>query len=314
MWIFVVSKIRCFYKFSSRRIKKTQLYVSASMVSNVLPLVMLIICLLHVALKRLDRVITLVGKHSNRWRYEYNARKSTVLIYGEDKRTYDRNSSYRIFSLGGNKIPEKEHYDHVGIKACIYENDSTLVNEKISKGRKTLNAATGLGVRRNGLCMAICNLIFWMVVIPITTYGAEIWVMCQKYIDNLEAFQRYAGHRFQRFNPSFPNISSLYGLGWIGIVTFICIKKLMFVHTILDIDENNYIKKIFKERALTFNEDIRRGVTNKFRRPIFNMLKVSINFGVYEQIMRQLFRQHVITKTEWKRSILKKAWDLEDSF
>ena len=30
--------------------------------------------------------------------------------------------------------------------------------------------------------------------------------------------------------------------------------------------------------------------------------------------MRQLFRQHVITKTEWKRSILKKAWDLEDSF
>ena len=232
------------------------------MVSNVLPLVMLIICLLHVALKRLDRVITLVGKHSNRWRYEYNARKSAVLIYGEDKRTYDRNSSYRIFSLGGNKIPEKEHYDHVGIKAWIYENDSTLVNEKISKGRKTLNAATGLGVRRNGLCMAICNLIFWMVVLPITTYGAEIWVMCQKYIDNLEAFQRYAGRRFQRFNPSFPNISSFYGLGWIGIVTFICIKKLMFVHTILDMDENNYIKKIFKDRSLTFNEDIRRGVTN----------------------------------------------------
>ena len=263
---------------------------------------------------RLDNVITLVCNHGNRWRYEYNARKSAVLVYGEDKRMHDRNSVYRIFNLGGKRIPEKEHYDHVGIKACIYENDSTLVNEKVSKGRKTLNAATGIGVRRNGLCMAICNLIFWMVVVPITTYGSEIWVMSQKDIDNLETFQRYAGRRFQRFTTSSPNMSSYYGLGWIGIITFICIKKLMFVQTILQMDEDNYIRKIFKERALTFNDNIRRGVNNEFRSPIFDMLKVSINFGVYEQIMRQLFMQNMVGKMEWKKCIWKKAWELEDSF
>ena len=35
---------------------------------------------------------------------------------------------------------------HLPFKACIYENDSTLVEEKMSKGKKTLNASTGLGI------------------------------------------------------------------------------------------------------------------------------------------------------------------------
>ena len=122
---------------------------------------------------KIERFINLVIQHSNRWRYEYNARKSAILIYGEDKRTHDHSVQFRMFNLGGEKIPEKEHYDHVGIKACIYENNKLLVEEKISKGKKTLNASTGLGVRRKGLSMAVCNLIFWMVIIPITTYMVQ---------------------------------------------------------------------------------------------------------------------------------------------
>ena len=47
---------------------------------------------------------------------------------------------------------------------------------------------------------------------------------------------------------------------------------------------------------------------------ISKLFKVSINFGVYEHIMRQLFMQNMVSKMEWKRCIWKKAWDLEDSF
>ena len=263
---------------------------------------------------RVDRVIKIVGDHGNRWRYEYNARKSAVLVYGEDKRTHDRNSAFRSFILNGKKVPEKEHYDHVGVKACIYQNDTTLIDEKISKGRKTLNAATGLGIRRNGLCMAVCNLIFWMVVVPITTYGAEIWIMSLKDIENIESFQRYAGRRLQRFNSSSPSISSFFGLGWIGLTTFICIKKLMFIHTILIMSEDSNIRKNFKERALIFNGNIRIGVANTSRSPIFEMLKISINFGMYEQVMRCLFGLIVIDKQTWKKDVWKRAWNLEDAF
>ena len=100
-----------------------------------------------------------MNQHGNRWRHEYNTRKSAILIYGEDKLSHDHNVQLRKFNLGGKKIPEKEHYDRVGVKACIYENDSTLVEEKISKGKNTLNASMGQGIRKNDISMA-CNVIF----------------------------------------------------------------------------------------------------------------------------------------------------------
>ena len=53
---------------------------------------------------------------------------------------------------------------------------SERVEEKISKGRKTLNASSGLGIRKNGLNMGTCSTIFWQVVVPTTTFGSEVWV------------------------------------------------------------------------------------------------------------------------------------------
>ena len=54
---------------------------------------------------RLDRFTNMVNQHGNRWRYEYNARKSAIFIYGTDKRTHDQNALFRNFNLGGKKIP-----------------------------------------------------------------------------------------------------------------------------------------------------------------------------------------------------------------
>ena len=69
--------------------------------------------------------MSLISQHGNRWRYEYNAAKSAVLVYGEEKKTQLRNSKFRNFQLGKKKVPEKQYYDHVGIKAYIFNNDTT---------------------------------------------------------------------------------------------------------------------------------------------------------------------------------------------
>ena len=188
---------------------------------------------------KMDQVMTLINNHSDRWRYEYNTQKSAVLVFGEDKKSYKVNCKDRNFNIGGKKVPEKSHYDHVGIK------------KKISKGRKTLNASTGLGVKRKGLSMSVCNLIFWLVIVPITTYGAEIWTISDGNIENLNKFQRYAGRRFQRFGPSSPNFSSFYGLGWMGITSFICIKKLIFAFTFVMMNDNSLLKNCLRKEQGT---------------------------------------------------------------
>ena len=100
---------------------------------------------------------------------------------------------------GGQGLKKRALYDHVGVKACLFRGDESRVEEKISKGRKTLNAASGLSIRKNGLNIMTCNKIFWSVVIPTLLFGCEIWVLSYKDKDNLLAFQRYAGRRIQRF-------------------------------------------------------------------------------------------------------------------
>ena len=67
--------------------------------------------------------------------------------------------------------------------------------------------------------------------------------------------------------------------------------------------EDNYIKRLFKQRAVDFHENVQKGLVNELRSPTFDILKTSINFGVYEQSVRQLFNQQIVIKSQWEKDI-----------
>ena len=137
----------------------------------------------------------------------------------------------------------------MGIKACIFKEDNPRIEEKLCKGRSTLNAASGLEIRKNGLTLKTCNLIFWTIVIPTVTFGSEMWFVSDPDLEKLQSFQRYAGRRVQRFPKRSPNCSSYYGLGWLRIETYIQVKKLLFVLTFMQLEEDNTLKKVFNARV-----------------------------------------------------------------
>ena len=87
----------------------------------------------------------------------------------------------------------------------------------------------GLSIRKNGLTVATCNIIFWMVIIPILTYGCELWVLSASNVQMLEIFFRYAGRRIRRLHCRSPNESCYNGIGWIGIERYIQVKKMLFI-------------------------------------------------------------------------------------
>ena len=47
----------------------------------------------------LDKAINVVATHGRTWRYDFNAKKSGILVYGEDKAENSRNVSLRSFRL-----------------------------------------------------------------------------------------------------------------------------------------------------------------------------------------------------------------------
>ena len=209
---------------------------------------------------------------------------------------------------------ERLEYDHVGIKACILSNKSR-VEEKVAKGRSALNASAGLGIRRNELSVATCNMIFWTIVIPIVTFGCELWTLQDCNIIKLNAFQMYAGRRIQRFPQRSPGSSSFYGLGWIKIETIILVKKVLFIHTILRMEQNSIIVNISKFRALEYIRNTMVGEANEFSSPVYDLLNACSRFGLIGTIFDILTGNiNMVSKVAWSKAVWEKAWVLGDAY
>ena len=256
---------------------------------------------------RIEAVMKIVFAHSARWRYSFNASKSAILIYGESPRERVVNAAYRQFALGKSKIPKKTLYDHLGVKCSSTGNNNERTKDKIAKGRKALGAASGIGLKRGGISMIACNLVFWSFIVPMVTYGTEVWVLDETDINLLEDFQKYAGRRLQRFSSRSPSQTSYTCLGWIRLEVFIYVKKLLFIKTIANMDDDFVYKKVFKARTLKFDRNIEIGMINQYNSPVFDILKVAIMFDLYEESVRMIFGLRNFSKREWKDLVWRRA-------
>ena len=264
--------------------------------------------------RRLDRAMDIVHSHGCTWRYELNAKKSGVLVYGETSAEHERNSLERIFKLGPDKVKERRFYDHVGVRNCISQDELSGIEERITKGRRSFNAIAGIGVRRGGLTMATCSFIYWTVIVPTTLFGCELWITNDTKLDAIDEFQNYVGKRVQRFHPRIPNSCSTYGLGWMSLKRIIQVKKLMFIRTILVMEDGSVPKTIFCERAKFYLNNVRYCSGNTQSSPVFDMLNVCTIFGFLEIVKDMVTKQHFYPKITWREMIWRKGWELEDIY
>ena len=213
--------------------------------------------------------------------------------------------------MGSDKISERLHYDHVGVRASIFDDDVSGLEERISKARRTLNAISGLGVRRSGLTIRTCNIIFWSVIVPIATYGCELLFLTEGHVAILEEFQEYAGRKLQRFHARSPRACAFYTLGWVRLERFVEVKKLLFMYSILMLNDDIPIKIVFLERARFFFEYKELCCDNQFPSPTFDLLCTAQKFGILERIENMVTTGRYVSKPCWNRIIWSRAWDLE---
>ena len=261
---------------------------------------------------RLDRSLEIVSNFSNRWRYSYNAKKSAIMVYGESRSDFRKGFKYREFAICREKVKETESYDHVGVKNCLFHDYKPRTEERLSKGRRALNAITSVGIKKRGISMNVCSTLFWSIIAPIVTYGCEVWVTRGDEVELLRKFQRMIGRRCRRLHPNSPNYSAYLPIGWMSLDRFIQGKKLMFLRTILVLDDDAICKRIFKERSLEFSRNIPKARINENDSPIFDILNTCIDTGLYETCMNMTHRDHYYTKDQWKTTVWDAVWRKED--
>ena len=217
----------------------------------------------------------------------------------------ERGKKFRMFKLGSQKVPEKCSYDHVGVKNCLVGDFSERVDKHISKGRRCFNALSSLGIKKRGISMKTCATLFWTIIIPVVTFGSELWVLKGHEIEFLRKFQRQIGRRCQRFPDRSPNYSAYIPLGWLSIDRMIQIKKLMFLKTITNLDENATVKNVLTVREMSYMNNIEAGRKNEFNSPIYNILNTASSVGMLDICMNTIANGHVYSKLDWKRIV----WD-----
>ena len=259
-----------------------------------------------------DRVLRLVYDHSCMWRYRFNPKKSAVLVFGETDRENKNNSKFRTYKLGDDPIKETNSYDHLGLKNnCLWHNRERII-EKISKGRRTLNAASGIGLKPGGLTMKACGLVFWAMVVPVVTFACELWVIKDEDIKLLDDFQAYAGRRIQRFRQCSPRATSFVGLGWLRLELYVYVKKLLFIRTIAVLDDDSIYKRVFLCRFNVYNQNREVSRENSLHSPTFDLLKISEILGLYLEVGQMLHGTRVFSKRQWRDLVWSKAWHMEN--
>ena len=234
-----------------------------------------------------------------------------LVAIGESKRETAIGSANRMFKLGKDKVKETPYYDHVGIKVCLKGDFHVRTEEKVKKARTALNMATCIGIRRKGLNMRTCCIIFWTIVIPTLCFGCELWILNGKDIAILKDFQRYAAKRIQRLHPKSLNITCCMSLGWIDIIRLILVKKVMFVRTILVMDDYIPIRRVFISKLESLpGEEI---IPNAHDSPCIDLLNACTTFGLVREVKR-IAAGDFMSKSRWKNIVWNIAWakEIED--
>ena len=264
--------------------------------------------------RKLEGALKVVQQHGCRWRYVYNAKKSGIMVFGKTPKANKHNADMRVFMLGRDRVRERASYVHVGVTACLYDEDAPGIVGRLSKARRALNVISGLGMRKNGLSDYTCDVIFWSIIVPIALFGCEVWVLNDKAVEAIEAFQVYAWKRIQRLFGRAPNICAFFGLGWIRLERLIEIKKLMFMRSVLILDVEDPSRAIFGRRLDDLLGDRVSSRGNMYDSVVFDLLKTADTFGMLDEVIGMVRHGHVWSKDIWRNRVWERARALDACF
>ena len=230
--------------------------------------------------------------YSTRWRFIFNANKSTVLRFSSS----DINTGDPSWQLGEDNIKVSKTYTHLGI----------LLDAKMNPKERTTNACRKGQLSYFSLKInehvnpATLSKLYKRVILPSVLYGCELWCdLRQKDIRSLNTFQHFiCKHAMNLPKQTRSDMcESLFGL--LPITSEIDKRKLQFLGRLCRLESDSLTKQIFLNRLFSYTDFPKRKHYG-FIPDVINLLKkYNLETHLHSYLQSGMFP----LKKEWKRIV-----------
>ena len=188
----------------------------------------------------LQEMLDVVTKYARQWRFELNAKKSEVVVFGQ--RYPPRHVDW---TLGGQTIKQVTKYKYLGIELTRTLKWHVYHKRILTKAYRNMTQALGMGIRGGYMRTRLANIMWKSLVRSIIEYGCEVWG--EKSFTDFEKLQTCMGKKILRCS-SRTNDEVVRGeLGWERQRSRFDELRLRYWARILRMGEERIVQQIYKE-------------------------------------------------------------------
>ena len=248
-------------------------------------------------------LLSIAHSYSVKWQYEYGMSKCVMMLWGHDTEPNVK------LKLGNHVIATTESTKHMGVKLT---SNNTLeihdVNGRIAAAQGVVLAARGLGSYMTPVPPIILSKIYWAIGIKKMLYGCEIKPFRANHIDLLDAAHRKFAKLVQGIPDNTSNCTVLATLGWVRVQSYIAMRKIIFLWTLLYLPTHNIYRRIVMH--VLGSVGMRPPVAS--HSPIKEMYRMAWRYGMGRDIWEFIVHGHVQGSLESRKIATKRIiWETE---
>ena len=199
--------------------------------------------------EELQQMLKVVENWCNKWKMIININK-TKLVYFNHKSCKKNIKEIKIY----NQIIELVNsYKYLGIDLESDGKWKTMTNNLFKKSNQAINYLSLAGFINHKLPIEINERIAQVSIWSIILYGSELFNQTE---DKLNIIMRKVGKKILGCKRSTPNVAVIGDLGWLSYDNLAKNKKLLFLHRLINMNNNFLAKQVF-DNCLKNNENFK---------------------------------------------------------
>ena len=189
----------------------------------------------------LQRMLDVCNQYSCKWRFLFNAKKSSIVQFSVNSREVNLDYSWTI---GRDTIPASSTYSHLGILLNSRFKSFDRTASACRKGKNAYFALKGITCKTSHPC-ALLRL-YKSVVLPTVLYGCEMWTNLKSMdIQALNKFQHFIIKQMLDLKTVTRSDMCQSILGVYPILSYIEQRKLYFLQKLCSLSNVYHTKKLF---------------------------------------------------------------------